>query len=35
MDYYSAKFKREAKDKPTDWLIIPARGKYELRYIGK
>lgn len=31
MTYYEAKFAREAKDRPTDWVMIPAnRGKVQL-----
>ena len=36
MGYYAAKFKREAKQKPCDWLIRPIHGGrgFELVYIG-
>jgi len=31
MTYYEAKFAREAKDRPTDWIILPAsRGRVQL-----
>ena len=34
--WYAAKFAREAKDNPTEWLILPQRyhGKVVLQYIG-
>jgi len=33
MNYYEAKFAREAKPRPTDWLIIETArpGRYALR----
>lgn len=31
MSYYAAKFAREAKEKPLDWVIIPVGlGRFEL-----
>lgn len=31
MNYYEAKFAREAKENPTDWIIAPnGRGGYRL-----
>jgi len=30
----AAKFAREAKEKPSDWVIAPGRGGLELYYIG-
>lgn len=36
MNYYTVKFQRERKDKPTDWMIRPKkRGGFELVYLGK
>ena len=34
MNYYTAKFAREAKLNPKDWMIAPVKGGYELIYIG-
>lgn len=34
MSYYDAKFKREAKDRPQDWIIKSGRGGYKLIHIG-
>lgn len=36
MNYYEAKFAREAKERPTDWLIVETArpGRYTLRYTG-
>jgi len=35
MNYYDAKFAREAKENPTDWIIVPAgRGEVNLVRIG-
>lgn len=35
MNYYDAKFAREAKENPTDWIIVPAgRGEVNLVHIG-
>lgn len=35
MSYYEAKFAREAKNKPTDWLIQSmGLGSYKLVYMG-
>lgn len=34
MNEYEAEFAREAKDKPTDWLIVPAGRGYKLVYVG-
>jgi hypothetical protein len=35
MGYYEAKFLREAQERPTDWIIVPAgRGRHKLVYIG-
>jgi len=31
MTYYEAKFAREAKERPLDWVILPAgRGRVQL-----
>ena len=30
MTYYAAKFLRESKDKPGDWIIINERGVHKL-----
>lgn len=27
MTYYEAKFAREAKERPADWLIAPVKGE--------
>lgn len=36
MNQYEAKFKREAKTNPLDWIIIPnGIGGFALQYIGK
>jgi len=38
MSFYEAKFKREAKENPIDWIIIPEENKickYRLFYVGK
>ena len=33
--YYAAKFEREAKENPTDWLIKPTgRNCFVLVYVG-
>ena len=35
MNYYAAKFAREAKPNPTDWIIRPVgHGRYALDFIG-
>jgi len=34
MTYYKAKFEREAKENPLDWVIAENRGVYYLKYIG-
>lgn len=34
MNSYQAKFEREAKDRPTDWVIVWRQGKYKLVYVG-
>lgn len=35
MNYYEAKFAREAKERPTDWLIIEnSRGFFKLIQVG-
>lgn len=35
MNCYAAKFAREAKPRPSDWLIVPTRaGQFRLVYIG-
>lgn len=31
---YNAKFAREAKERPTDWLLKPAKDGMELHHIG-
>ncbi len=36
MNQYAAKFAREAKDNPTDWVIRPiGNHEFELMFIGK
>lgn len=37
MTYYEAKFAREAKEQPSDWVIAPADrpGLYKLVYLGE
>lgn len=37
MNYYQAKFEREAKDNPLDWVIAPQThgAGFELRQIGQ
>lgn len=36
MNAYEAKFAREAKDDPTDWIIQPiGNHKFQLLFIGK
>ena len=30
MTAIEAKFAREAKDRPTDWIIVPHRGRFKL-----
>ena len=35
MNYYRAKFLRESKARPADWVIRPLeRGGFELVYLG-
>ena len=34
MTALKAKFEREKKSRPTDWVIAPSRGGYALIYIG-
>jgi len=36
MNYYAAKFQRQAKPDPRDWLIVPngRQGDYILFYVG-
>lgn len=34
MTYYQAKFLREQKPIPSDWLIVPENGLFALIYIG-
>ena len=34
MNYYTAKFEREAKEKPEDWIINPIGNGFILVYIG-
>lgn len=34
MNHYKAKFEREAKARPQDWVIIPSGSKFELVYLG-
>lgn len=35
MSYYEAKFAREQKPHPTDWLIAPDGRGFKLVFIGK
>ena len=34
MTYYNAKFTRESKKTPTDWVIAPTPRGFTLLYIG-
>lgn len=36
MNYYEAKFERESKSKPGDWILVPdsLTGGYRLAYVG-
>lgn len=36
MTYYQAKFERERKARPQDWVVVPAgRSAFSLIYIGE
>jgi hypothetical protein len=34
MNYYYAKFIREGKDVPSDWIIVPEGRGFNLIYVG-
>lgn len=34
MNYYAIKFEREAKARPTDWMIVPSGRGYRLVFVG-
>lgn len=34
MNEYEAKFEREAKQRPKDWIIVPGREGFKLVYLG-
>lgn len=34
-NYYTLKFAREAKERPTEWIIVPDGHQYKLLFVGK